>query len=205
MSDDRSIRKSPRHVSVTRTRHGIAGPRGTRRTARTLADRQVTRTVREYACVGFVHRRSFRVHTGASWSESLHRALTAEHIARIHKLGRTPQRGVARGEPAGLRSILHELGMWFSSSSKSRWQLTKLSSLSDASFVIDFGSVRSCTQPSSRITCSASTSHSEVTQRSLRWHSEGTPLAIRGHSEVIKGHSEGNPRRWSPGARAAPR
>ena len=74
MSDDRPIRKSPRYVSVTRTRHGIAGPRGTRRTA----DRQVTRTVREYACVGFVHRRSFRVHTGASWSESLHRVLTEQ-------------------------------------------------------------------------------------------------------------------------------
>ena len=56
----------PRHVSVTCTRHGIAGPRGTRRTAHTLADRQVTRTVREYVCVGFVHRRSFRLHTEAS-------------------------------------------------------------------------------------------------------------------------------------------
>jgi hypothetical protein len=181
--------------------------------------------------------RSFMV--GGS-SQSLH---GAEHIARIHKLGSTPQRGVARGEPAGLRSILHELGMWFSSSSKSRWQLTKLSSLSDASFVIDFGSVRSCTQPSSRITCGASTSHadegtprssevtprssegnprsirghqrslrgqsevirghSEVTPRSLRGHSEVTPRSLRGHSEVIRGHSEGNPRRGLPGARAA--
>ena len=125
----------------------------------------------------------------------------AEHIARIHKLGRTPQRGVARGEPAGLRSILHELGMWFSSSSKSRWQLTKLSSLSDASFVIDFGSVRSCTQPSSRITCGASTSHadairgnSEGTRRALRWQSEGTPRSSKGNPRALGGQSGGHPR-----------
>ena len=138
----------------------------------------------------------------------------AEHIARIHKLGSTPQRGVARGEPAGLRSILHELGMWFSSSSKSRWQLTKLSSLSDASFVIDFGSVRSCTQPSSRITCGASTSHadegtprsSEVTPRSSEGNprsSEGNPRSIRGHQRSLRGHFEVTPRSWLPGARAA--
>jgi hypothetical protein len=154
--------------------------------------------------------RSFMV--GGS-SQSLH---GAEHIARIHKLGSTPQRGVARGEPAGLRSILHELGMWFSSSSKSRWQLTKLSSLSDASFVIDFGSVRSCTQPSSRITCGASTSHadairghSEVTPRALRGHSEVTPRSLRGHSEVtprsLRGQSNGTPRALRGHSEVTPR
>ena len=171
-----------------------------RPTSHTNSTRIRMRRVRFLPKIPCSHR-SFMV--GGS-SQSLH---GAEHIARIHKLGSTPQRGVARGEPAGLRSILHELGMWFSSSSKSRWQLTKLSSLSDASFVIDFGSVRSCTQPSSRITCGASTSHadegtprsSEVTPRS----SEGNPRSIRGHQRSLRGHSEVTPRRWLPGARAA--